>query len=135
MKRRLGGLEHSLTWVTDIMLMPPELEDMRRDASSFVSCPLSGDGVAINGAVFVDGPAFQEQWRLLRVSAAAVVIPSVPSKACVLPGNDRTSQRAELCAAVWVLKMSRGPVLLLVIVCLLLTGLQPSRLLGIRLQT
>ena len=56
------------------------------------------------------GQLTTERWRALRVSAAAVIAQGVFLKACVLPGSDHSSQRAELYAAVWALKLTHGPI-------------------------
>ena len=108
--RPVRGTEHALSWSTGVFLVPPELEEMRRNGHSLTQFPAHQDRVQVEGAVFVDGSAYHEQWRVLRVSAAAIVAPGVFERSCVLPGNDHTSQRAELYAAVWALKATTGPV-------------------------
>ena len=72
-------------------LVPFELEDMRHDSLSFTQLPPHQERVQVDGAAFMDGSAYHEQWRVLRVSAAAVVAPGVFERSCVLPGNDHTS--------------------------------------------
>ena len=108
--RPVRGTEHSLTWSTGIFLISPELEDVRRDEHSLTHFPSTDNRVSVDGAVFVDGSAYHERWRALRVSAAAVIAQGVFLKACVLPGSDHSSQRAELYAAVWALKLTHGPI-------------------------
>ena len=103
------GSEHLLTWFTGIFLVPDELQDSQLNHGSLVSFPAQGERFAVETEVFVDGSAFHERWRLLRTSAAAVVIPGQFEKASLLPGNDHTSQRAELYAVVWALKLTFGP--------------------------
>ena len=107
--RPARGSEHLLTWFTGIFLVPDELRDSQLNHSSLVTFPTQDERFAAQTEVFVDGSAFHERWRLLRTSAAAVVIPGKFEKACLLPGNDHTSQRAELFAAVWALKLTHGP--------------------------
>ena len=83
---------------------------MRRNGHSLTQFPAHQERVQVEGAVFVDGSAYHEQWRVLRVSAAAIVAPGIFEISCILSGNDHTSQRAELHAAVWALKATTGPV-------------------------
>ena len=62
--------------------------------------------------VVVDGSTFFSKWTPLRTAAAAVHFAERLDFALLLPGKNRTSQRAELCAAVLALKATSGSITL-----------------------
>ena len=109
-ERPLRGSEPLISWVAGIFLEPPALVEFRMNSSSVLSLPDVPSKFRCLDHIFVDDSCFHQQWTALRAAASSVVIPGQQTIAVPLPGQDCTSQRAEIYAAVLAVHSTTGPI-------------------------
>ena len=104
------GNEPLLSWTTGIMVESEGLSRFRKNCSPDLSLPDIAVKASSSEPIFVDGSCYYQKWKPLRSAASAVVIPAQRTSAFPLPGQDCTSQRAEIYAAILAVHMTTGPI-------------------------